>query len=111
MMCVLFVLFSRVVLFTLERKYSSVVCVCVSCGLPSASFGHLAYSSPLKTDKPAVIRAGRVQLPWSEGAAGIFSAKHYGMMVFPKEARRKSKLKNSHAEALRSLWTAGEFQD
>lgn len=28
-MCVLFVLFSRVVLFTLGRKYSSVVCVCL----------------------------------------------------------------------------------
>lgn len=80
------------------KETSSVVCACVSCGLPSASFGHLAYSSPLKTDKPAIISAGRVQLPRSQGAAGMFSAKQCGKTVFPKEARRKSTQKNSHAE-------------
>lgn len=45
------------------------------------------------------------------GSAVRGSAQHHGVAFFPEEARRKSELKNPHAEPLGALEAAGEFRD
>lgn len=101
-----FVLFSRVVLFTLERKFSSVVyvCMCVCLvGSHQPNLDILLTLSHCKLLTPAAIRAGRAQPPWSEGSAVRGSAQRHGVAFFPEEARRKSELKNPHPETLGAL--------
>lgn len=101
---VCFVLFSRVVLFTLERKFSLVVyvCVCVSCGLSSAYLGILLPLSHckllcLQSSEQVEYNCHGVRAQQLEPPPSPWHG------ILPKGDRKEVELKSPHAETLGAL--------